>query len=143
MGELRRPFYTTIDTKTGKKVRRQSKVWWVRYYSAGRRHEESSHSTKKGDAERLLRIREGDVAKGLPVTSQAGRLRFDEAAAAVVTDYKINGRRSLREVKQRIRAHLEPHFGGPARVELSAETDHVVEFRWAGGETHTRGFPGG
>jgi hypothetical protein len=30
----------------------------------------------------------------------------------------------------------------PARVELSAETDHVVEFRWAGGETPARVQPG-
>jgi hypothetical protein len=30
----------------------------------------------------------------------------------------------------------------PARLELSAETDHVVEFRWAGSETQERGRPG-
>ncbi len=92
-------------------LRKRGNVWWVRYYRAGRRHEESSHSTRKGDAERLLRIREGDVAKGLPVSSKFGRLRFDEAVADVVTDYRVNGKRSLRDVETRIRLHLEPAFG--------------------------------
>lgn len=112
MGELRRPTYTATDPKTGEKVKRQSRVWWVRYYRDGRRYEESSHSTKKTDAAALLKVREGDVAKGLPVTSEVGKLRFDEAAADVVTDYKVNGKRSLRDVETRIRLHLEPFFGG-------------------------------
>ncbi len=30
----------------------------------------------------------------------------------------------------------------PARVELTAETEHVVEFRWAGGEARGQGLPG-
>jgi hypothetical protein len=30
----------------------------------------------------------------------------------------------------------------PARVELSAETEHVVEFRWAGSETQELDIPG-
>ena len=58
-------------------LRKRGNIWWLRYYRDGRRHEESSHSTKKGDAERLLRIREGDVAKGLPVSLKLGRLRFE------------------------------------------------------------------
>ena len=112
MGEVRRPTYTVADPKTGERVQRQSNVWWIRYYRNGRRHEESSHSTKKGDAERLLKLREGDVAKGLPVSAKLGQLRFDAAAADVITDYEINGRKSTRDVEARIRLHLKPYFGG-------------------------------
>ena len=93
-------------------LRQRGRIWWVRYYRNGKRHEESSHSTRKGDAADLLKIREGDIAKGLPVTARAGQLRFDEAAADVVTDYTVNGKRSLRDVERRIRLHLEPVFGG-------------------------------
>jgi len=116
MGELRRPTYSVKvkDPKTGegRTERRQSRLWQIRYYRAGRRYEESSHSTKKGDALALLKIREGDVAKGLPVTAKVGQLRFDEAAADVVADYRVNSRRSLRDVETRLRLHLEPYFGG-------------------------------
>jgi integrase len=112
MGELRRPHYTATDPKTGKKVRRQSKVWWIRYYRNGKRHEESSHSKKKGDAALLLKLREGDIAKGVPVTAKVGKLRFDEAVADVVTDYRVNGKRTLSKVEGIITNHLEPFFGG-------------------------------
>ena len=42
-------------------------VWWVKYYRNGRPIRESSGSTKEGDAIQLLKIREGDIARGLPV----------------------------------------------------------------------------
>ena len=112
MGELRRPYYYTKDPETGERVRHQQRTWVLRYYRDGRRHEESSHTTKKGDAARLLKLREGTIVQGLPVTANVGRLRFDEAVAAVMTDYEINGRRSLVDVEHRIRLHLKPHFGG-------------------------------
>ncbi len=92
-------------------LRKRGNVWWIRYYRAGRRHEESSRSTRKGDAVRLLKLREGDVAKGLPVSARIGQLRFEEAAADVVTDYRVNGRKSTDDVESRIRLHLEPFFG--------------------------------
>ena len=111
-GEIRRPTYTTKDPVTGEKVKRQSKVWWIRWYRDGRRHEESSGSTKKGDAERLLKIREGDVAKGLAVTAASGRLRFEDAVADVVNDYTTNGKKTAEQVARRIRVHLLPFFGG-------------------------------
>ena len=92
-------------------LRKRGNVWWIRYYRNGRRLEESSGSGKKGDAERLLRIREGDVARGLAVTPKAGRMRFEEAAEDILNDYRVNGKRSLKDVECRIRRHLEPFFG--------------------------------
>jgi hypothetical protein len=59
-----------------------------------------------------LKIREGDVAKGLPVSAKIGQLRFDEAVADVLVDYKTNQRRTASNVEGRIRLHLEPFFGG-------------------------------
>jgi integrase len=43
---------------------------------------------------------------------RSGALRFEEAAADVLTDYQVNGKRSLRVVERRIRKHLTPFFGG-------------------------------
>ena len=92
-------------------LRQRGRIWWLRFYSHGLRIEESSHSRKKGDAERLLKIREADVAKGIRVTAQTGRLTFEEGAGAVVDDYRVNGKRSLRDVECRLRLHLLPFFG--------------------------------
>ena len=44
---------------------------------------EISRIEKRGDAERLLRLREGDIAKGIPVSPQLGRFRFEDAAADI------------------------------------------------------------
>ena len=93
-------------------LRIRGQIWWIRYYRNGRRLEESSASVKRGDAERLLKLREGDVARGLPVSPKIGRLRFEEAAQDVVNDYRVNGKKSLKDVECRIRRHLEPYFGG-------------------------------
>lgn len=94
-------------------IRLRGKIWWIRWYDAnGCRHEENSESTKQKAAERLLRLRQGDMARGVPITAQVGRLRFGEAAKDLITEYTINGRRSLDELERRVRLHLEPFFGG-------------------------------
>src|SRR5918993_1788786 len=87
-------------------------VWWVKYYRNGRPIRESSRSTKESDAINLLKIREGDIAHGLPVNPKLNRICFDEAADDLKTDYAVNGRRSADELERRIRPHLLPHFGG-------------------------------
>jgi hypothetical protein len=93
-------------------LRQRGKVWWIRYYRDGRRYEESSGSTKYERAGSLLRRREGDIDRGLPITPKIGRLRFDEAAEDLRTDYKINKRKATDHGKRRIDLALSPYFGG-------------------------------
>ena len=57
-------------------------------------------------------IGEGDIAHGLPVNPKLNRIRFDEAADDLKTEYAVNGRRSADELERRIRLHLLPCFGG-------------------------------
>ena len=93
-------------------LRQRGRIWWIRYYRNGKRDEESSRSDKKGVASDLLKIREGDSARGLPVTPKIGRLRSEEAVADVANDYRVNGRRTLADLERRIVKHLNPFFGG-------------------------------
>ena len=55
---------------------KRGRIWWIRYYVNGHREEESARTTVKEDARNLLKQREGDVAKGAPLTAKVGRLRF-------------------------------------------------------------------
>jgi hypothetical protein len=48
----------------------------------------------------------------VPVTAKINRFRFAEAAADLITEYKVNKRRSLDELERRIEKHLTPFFGG-------------------------------
>ena len=59
-------------------------MWWIRYYRNGKRHEESSGSTKETDAKSLLRVREGDIERGIAITPKVGRIRFEEAVKDVL-----------------------------------------------------------
>ena len=44
-------------------IYKRGTVWWVKYSRSGRAYFESSGSKKHEDAKRLLRLREGDIAK--------------------------------------------------------------------------------
>ena len=91
-------------------IKRRGSIWWIRYYRDGRRFEESSGSDKYGEAVTLLKMREGDIAKGVPVSPELTRFRFEDAAADIEAEYVANARRSLPELKRRITLHLAPHF---------------------------------
>lgn len=93
-------------------LRQRGDVWWIRYYRNGKRHEESSRSRKKEDARALLRLREGDVERGLPVTAKIGQLRYNEAETDLINDYTTNKKRSAEHLKRRLRLAVEPWFGG-------------------------------
>src|SRR5215212_2536105 len=110
-------------------LRQRGRVWWIRYYRDGKRHEESSGSSKETDARRLLRLREGDIERGLPVSARIGRLRFEEAAHDLLNDYRTNGKATLKDLERRVDLHLRPFFGG-RRLSAIATSDirqYVVE----------------
>jgi integrase len=107
-------------------LKRRGQIWWIRYYRNGRRYEESSGSTKEGDAKSLLRVREGDIEKGMAITPKVGRVRFTEAGADVLNDYRTNRKRSLDDVERRIEKHLAPFFGN--RRMASITTTDIREY---------------
>ena len=56
--------------------RAQSKFWWIKYRQNGRTIRESTGTTKETVARNMLRDREGDIVKGIPVNPQAKRITF-------------------------------------------------------------------
>jgi hypothetical protein len=47
---------------------RESAVWWIKYYRNGCPMRESTETDKESEAKKLLKLREGDIARGVPVT---------------------------------------------------------------------------
>jgi integrase len=114
-------------------LRKRGGVWWVRYYRNGQRFEESAHTAKRDEARDLLKQREGDIARGVPLTAKIGRLRFDDASADLVTDYKINGKRSVGHVERHV-ARLRAYFGGMRMSAINgAEIRRYIEKRQTAG----------
>ena len=56
MGQL---FQRTYKAKDG--TIKTCDTWTIRYFRGGRAHQEPTKFTRKGDAERLLKTREGDI----------------------------------------------------------------------------------
>src|SRR4029078_6759458 len=96
------------------------------YYRNGRRFEESAHTDKYEKARDLLRTREGDIAKGLAVSPGIGRLRFEDAADDLLTDYEVNKRKSYDDVKLRIDNGLTPWVKGMRLGQI--DTSHIQKF---------------
>ena len=67
------------------------------------------------------------------------RLRFTEAVADVVADYRSNQKRSVRDVERRIRLHLDPFFAGRRMAALTT-ADLRAYILWR--QTPTTGVDG-
>jgi integrase len=90
-------------------VYRRKRTWWIKYYVNGNAQYESSRSTKKTVAQKLLARREGPIAEGRVPFFRFDKVTFKELADDFLRDYRINGKREKRaELSVR---HLLRHFG--------------------------------
>jgi len=104
----------------------ESDVWWIKYYRNGRPMRESTETEKESEAKKLLKVREGDVARGVPVTPRVNRVTFQELSDDMVNDYKVNKKRSLDDLEMRLKLHVLPVFG--SRRASSINTADINRF---------------
>ena len=90
-------------------------IWWIRYYRNGKRFEQSTKSEKWEDARDELRRVEGDISNGVPVTPKIGRLTLQDAAEDLLTNYRVNRRKSIDDVERHVEK-LKAAFGPSARM---------------------------
>jgi len=86
-------------------------VYWIKYYRDGIPMRESCKSEKESVAKKLLQLREGDVARGVPITPKMNRCTVGELLDDELNDYKANGKRSLSTVEHYIEGTVRPYFG--------------------------------
>ncbi len=72
--------------------RKDSRFWWVSYCKDGLQYSESSRSQNREIATRMLRLREGEIARGKMPAVIYERVKFDELAEDLLIDYRINNR---------------------------------------------------
>jgi integrase len=98
-----------------------SNVWWLDYSFRGKRYRESSGSTTKSDAVNLLRHRLAEMGGGTFIGQAAERVTFEDLATMIETDYVVNGRKSLQNVRSALK-HLRPYFGAVRAVDISTDS---------------------
>ena len=99
--------------------RNRSPYLWIKYHQNGRPVRESTGTKNETIARRMLRAREGDVERGIPIDPKVGRITFDEAAEDMLNDYKANRKRTFVDAKRRIKKHLAPFFGNRRMITIT------------------------
>jgi integrase len=99
--------------------RKGTKKLWIKYLQHGRIVRESTQTDNIVKARRILRDREGDVVKGVPVSPNVGKITFDEAATDLLNDYSMNRKRTHDDARRRIKKHLSPFFGNRRMITIT------------------------
>jgi integrase len=117
---------------------REGAFWWIKYYRKGQAFRESSRSEKEAAAKKLLRLREGQISEGKFPGLQIERITFDELAGDVISDYQVNGRKSLSRIKISIE-HLTGFFCGHKAVDITSNltNDYILKRQLENAENAT------
>jgi len=99
-------------------IYKRGNIYWIKYYRNGKPYQESSRSTKETKAKQLLKKREGEIAEGKVPGIVFDKVKFDDLAKDLLSDYRINGRKSLDRLEYSIK-HLTKHFEGTRVTEIT------------------------
>ena len=117
---------TQRDRREFGSLRLRGRVWWLRYRIAGREHWESSHSTSRREAEKLLARRQAELSVGILTEPEARRVTFADLAQMIRDDYRVRGRRSPRTLEGNL-ANLEAFFGSCRAMAITSDRVSAYE----------------
>lgn len=118
MGSIYRPKY---KDRNGEK--RESSLWWIKFYSHGRAIRESTETADHETAKEILKKREGESVDDLH-TAASRKTVFEELAKDHLTDYRVNHFDSIDDLQRRYDLHILPIFG-----KRKASSIDTAEFR--------------
>jgi integrase len=96
-------------------------TYWIRYSHRGQEYRESSESESETVARRLLNARIRETGKrGKFLGPAEERLRFEDLAEMLRSDYLVNNRRSLRRVDASLK-QLRNYFGLDRAIDITAD----------------------
>jgi integrase len=88
----------------------RGQVWWAQYNYRGETYRESSGSTNRVDAVKLLRARLAEMGRGRLVGPGIERTTFEDLARILLDDYTVNQRKSIETASASVKA-LRVVFG--------------------------------
>ncbi len=103
--------------------------YWIKYHKEGRPIREPAKTSNRKEAERLLKVRLGEIAAGTFRGLRIERIKIDELLDAVLRDYRVN-EKAIHFAENAVNNHLRPYFGGRRAVRIETDdVDTYVEFR--------------
>jgi integrase len=100
-------------------------IWWLDYSIRGKRYRESTKTTVRAEAARLLRQRITEHGTGR-YAPNADRMTLDDLGQMLRTHYELEGLRSLTRAAGALE-RLREHFGGDARA-VDLTTDGLAAY---------------
>jgi integrase len=114
-------------------IYRRNQTYWIKYYRHGKQFAESTHTDKLEIAKRMLKAREGEIAEGKRPGICFDRISFEELIKDYITDYKINGKKTVKKA-ERCAKFLLQDFKGMMAPEITTNViKKYVEKRLGGG----------
>lgn len=96
-----------------------SKFWWIDFYYKGRRHRESSESTRKRDGEILLARRRLEVREGTYNPNKVKEKVLTDDFIPRYMDWAVDNKKATTVIRNReFWAHLKPFVSGKLLSEL-------------------------
>src|SRR5215475_4303136 len=86
----------------------------------GKRQRSTIRVATRAEAERELKRREGELARGRPLFVSADKLTYDDLAKDFIRDYEVNGHRSVGKAKKSVE-RLTEFFGGWRAVNITTQ----------------------
>ncbi len=112
---------------------RRGNTYWIKYYRHGQQFAQSTHSDKLEVAKRMLKKKEGEIADGKMPGICFDRINFADLLKDYVTDYKINGKKTLKKA-ERCEKFLLKEFKGMMAPEITTDViKKYIEKRLSGG----------
>jgi integrase len=106
-------------------LRLRGRIWWLRYRLDGKEHSESSGSSSKQKAEKLLNQRQAEFGLGMLTAPDVRKVGFGDLAQMLRDHYRICGLRSAKRMERAL-GHLTEAFG--SRRAVSITTKHVKDY---------------
>jgi integrase len=101
-------------------IYRRGNIFWIKYYRNGKPFYESSQSDEITKAKKLLKLREGQIEEGKFPGLRIQKIRFDELAEDLKTDYLLSERKSLSRLERSL-THLKGYFSGLKVINITTD----------------------
>jgi integrase len=112
-----RVFQRSHITKTGQRA--SSPLWWIEFWLRGKRYAESSKSTSRAIAVKLLNKRKAAAGSGQPFGPNIEKTTFTDLEQILLNDFKANGK-PLKRMAICL-DHLREFFGFALAADITSD----------------------
>jgi integrase len=126
--------------RCGFKMKKASgRTWWIEFYNERGQRRRERIGTSKSLAATVLKKRLVERAEGKLLDRPKGhRVKFEDLAKDLLTDYRVNGRKSLGRAERSLK-HLRDFFGRDRAVDITTDRikSYILQRQEAGAENGT------